>query len=154
MKNQIKIFEDFKNKFNKQNQEKKSQLQKLFLSGKYDFPKNEIKENKNTNKNKEDLILNINHKQQKEKEKEKEKEEIIELELSNGEKIKTNNSYIKKYPNSVLAAYINPENKFPKRNGKIFIDREPQNFKNLIYYLEQNKLPIFKSQSEEKKIFF
>ena len=160
MKNQIKLFEDLKINFNKQNQEKKAQLKKLFLSGKYDLPKNEINENKNTNKIKEDLILNINLKPQKEKYKDKDKEkllkeneEIIELELSNGEKIKTNNSYIKKYPNSVLAAYINPENKYPKRNGNIFIDREPQNFKNLIYYLEQSKLPIFKSQSEEKKFF-
>ena len=67
MKNQIKLFEDFKNKFNKQNQEKKEQLKKLFLSGKYDLPKNEINENKNMNKIKEDLILNINLKPQKEK---------------------------------------------------------------------------------------
>ena len=133
MKNQIKLFEDLKINFNKQNQEKKAQLKKLFLSGKYDLTKNEINENKNTNKIKEDLILNINLKPQKEKYKDKdkekllkEKEEIIELELSNGEKIRTNNSYIKKYPNSVLAAYINPENKYPKRNGNIFIDREPQ----------------------------
>ena len=129
VKNKIKIFEEFKTKFNKQNQEKNLELKNLFLSGKYDIPKNDNEKNK---------IIN---------------DEMIELELSNGEKIKTNNSNIKKYPNSVLAAYLNPENKYPKRNGHIFIDREPQNFKNLIFYLENNKLPIFKTISEEKKFF-
>ena len=64
---------------------------------------------------------------------------------------------MKKYPNSVLSAYIiNNESKselLSKRKGKIFIDREPQNFKNLIYYLENDKLPNFKNKSEEKKFF-
>ena len=121
MKNQIKLFEDFKNKFNKQNQEKKSELKQLFLSGKYDLPKKEKKQNKiNT-----DLIIkNI---------KEEKKDETALFELSNGEKIKTNSTYIIKYPNSVLAAYLNPENKTPKRNGHIFIDREPQNIINYPY---------------------
>ena len=134
MKNQIKLFEDFKYKFNTQHIEKKSQLKKLFLSGKFDLDL--IK------KNKED---NINIKSEKEK--------IIYFELSNGEKIKANDIYVKKYPNSVLAAYLNKENNFPKRNGNIFIDRDSQNFKNLLYYLEHNQLPSFKNNSEEKKFF-
>jgi len=134
VKNQIKLFEDFKNKFNTQHIEKKSQLKKLFLSGKFDLDL--IK------KNKED---NINIKSEKEK--------IIYFELSNGEKIKANDIYIKKYPNSVLAAYLNKENNFPKRNGNIFIDRDSQNFKNLLYYLEHSQLPSFKNNSEEKKFF-
>ncbi len=134
MKNQIKLFEDFKNRFNSQHIEKKSQLKKLFLSGKFDLDL--IK------KNKED---NINIKSEKEK--------IIYFELSNGEKIKANDIYIKKYPNSVLAAYLNKENNFPKRNGNIFIDRDSQNFKNLLYYLEHSQLPSFKNNSEEKKFF-
>ena len=87
----------------------------------------------------------------------KEKEKIVELELSNGEIIKIKISVLKKYPNSVLSAYIiNNESKselLSKRKGKIFIDREPQNFKNLIYYLENYKLPNFKNKSEEKKFF-
>ena len=68
MKNQIKLFEDFKNKFNTQHIEKKSQLKKLFLSGKFDLDL--------FKKNKED---NINIKSEKEK--------LIYFELSNGEKI-------------------------------------------------------------------
>ena len=143
MKNQIKLFEDFKDKFNKQNQEKKSELKQLFLSGKYDLP-NKEKNQKKINEN--SINLNI-------KEKEEKKEEIIQFELSNGQKIKANNANIIKYPNSVLAAYLNPENKTPKRNGYIFIDREPQTFKNIIFYLEHNKLPVFKSKNDEKNFF-
>ena len=134
MKNQIKLFEDFKYKFNTQHIEKKSQLKKLFLSGKFDLDL--IKKDKEDNSNVK-----------------KEKEKIIFFELSNGEKIKANDLYIKKYSNSVLAAYLNKENNFPKRNGHIFIDRDSQNFKNLLYYLEHNQLPSFKNNSEEKKFF-
>ena len=133
MKNQEKIFKEFKNNFSKQNKQKKNQLKELFLSGKYDI---DIKDKKNNDA---------------------EKEKIVELELSNGEIIKIKISVLKKYPNSVLSAYIiNNESKselLSKRKGKIFIDREPQNFKNLIYYLENDKLPNFKNKPEEKKFF-
>ena len=142
MKNQEKIFKEFKNNFSKQNKQKKNQLKELFLSGKYDI---DIKNKKNNDANKNNNMNN------------KEKEKIVELELSNGEIIKIKISVLKKYPNSVLSAYIiNNESKselLSKRKGKIFIDREPQNFKNLIYYLENDKLPNFKNKSEEKKFF-
>ena len=142
MKNQEKIFKEFKNNFSKQNKQKKNQLKELFLSGKYDI---DIKDKKNNDANKNNNMNN------------KEKEKIVELELSNGEIIKIKISFLKKYPNSVLSAYIiNNESKselLSKRKGKIFIDREPQNFKNLIYYLENYKLPNFKNKSEEKKFF-
>ena len=146
-KKQIKIFEEFKNNFMKQNKEKKNELKKLFLSGKYDFDSiNDIKNEKNEKKEKKELnkdmiLLNNN------------KDDSIELELSNGEKIKTKKTYIEKYPNSILAAYINSENKSPKRNGNIFIDREPQNFKFLIYFIETNKIPSFKNIISEQKFF-
>ena len=142
MKNQEKIFKEFKNNFSKQNKQKKNQLKELFLSGKYDI---DIKNKKNNDANKNNNMNN------------KEKEKIVELELSNGEIIKIKISVLKNYPNSVLSAYIiNNESKselLSKRKGKIFIDREPQNFKNLIYYLENDKLPNFKNKSEEKKFF-
>ena len=142
VKNQEKIFKEFKNNFSKQNKQKKNQLKELFLSGKYDI---DIKDKKNNDANKNNNMNN------------KEKEKIVELELSNGEIIKIKVSVLKKYPNSVLSAYIiNNESKselLSKRKGKIFIDREPQNFKNLIYYLENDKLPNFKNKSEEKKFF-
>ena len=142
MKNQEKIFKEFKNNFSKQNKQKKNQLKELFLSGKYDI---DIKDKKNNDANKNNNMNN------------KEKEKIVELELSNGEIIKIKISVLKKYPNSVLSAYIiNNESKselLSKRKGKILIDREPQNLKNLIYYLENDKLPNFKNKSEEKKFF-
>lgn len=142
VKNQEKIFKEFKNNFSKQNKQKKNQLKELFLSGKYDI---DIKDKKNNDANKNNNMNN------------KEKEKIVELELSNGEIIKIKISFLKKYPNSVLSAYIiNNESKselLSKRKGNIFIDREPQNFKNLIYYLENDKLPNFKNKSEEKKFF-
>jgi hypothetical protein len=142
VKNQEKIFKEFKNNFSKQNKQKKNQLKELFLSGKYDI---DIKDKKNNDANKNNNMNN------------KEKEKIVELELSNDEIIKIKISVLKKYPNSVLSAYIiNNESKselLSKRKGKIFIDREPQNFKNLIYYLENDKLPNFKNKSEEKKFF-
>ena len=73
MKNQIKIYEDLKNNFNKQKTQIKDELNNLFLSGKY-----EIDFDKNKNK---DKIINI-------KDIKEDKEKIIQIELSNGEIIK------------------------------------------------------------------
>ena len=42
MKNQIKIYEDLKNNFNKQKTQKKDELNNLFLSGKYKIEMNLI----------------------------------------------------------------------------------------------------------------
>ena len=93
------------------------------------------------NELKEDNKININE------------EKIIEIELSDGVIIKEKESVLKKYPNSTLAACFNLDLNLPKRNGRIFIDRESESFKLLIYYLENNKLPKFKSNVEEKKFF-
>ena len=93
------------------------------------------------NELKEDNKININE------------EKVIEIELSDGVIIKEKESILKKYPNSTLAACFNLDLNLPKRNGRIFIDRESESFKLLIYYLENNKLPKFKSNVEEKKFF-
>ena len=82
-----------------------------------------------------------------------EKGKIIEIELSNGEIIKTKVSILKKYSNSILAASLNSGFNLPKRNGRIFLDREPLGFKLLLYYLEKNELPEFNDNLEEKKFF-
>ena len=115
------MFEDFKSKFNKQNKQKKDELKKLFSSSKI----------------KEDNIINIKD--------DKEKEKMVPIKLSNGEIIKTKLSSLKKFPNSVLAIYINKEINSPKKQGNIFIDRDPDNFKYLLYFLENDKLPNFKN---------
>ena len=123
------MFEDFKNKFNKQNKQKKDELKKLFSSSKI----------------KEDNIINIKD--------DKEKEKMVQIKLSNGEIIKTKLSSLKKFPNSVLAIYINKENNSPKKQGNIFIDRDPDNFKYLLYFLENDKLPNFKIIPTKKNFF-
>ena len=55
MKNQEKIFKEFKNNFSKQNKQKKNQLKELFLSGKYDI---DIKDKKNNDANKNNNMNN------------------------------------------------------------------------------------------------
>ncbi len=113
---------------------KKKQLKELFLSGKKDLSKNNIKEGSITN------IKNEN-------------EKIIEIELCEGEIIKEKESVLQKYSNSVLASLFNSDISLPKKNGHIFLDRDSQSFKQLIYYLKTNKLPKFKHNLEEKKFF-
>ena len=122
-----------------QKRTKKEELKQLFLSGKKD---NVFGPNKN--KTKDDNKI---------KEVKEDKEKIIDIELSNGEIIKAKLSVLKRYSNSVLAASFNSETTLPKRNGHIFLDRESQSFKLLMYYLEKNKLPKLKNSLEEKKFF-
>ena len=138
IQNQIKNFDEFKNNFLKQKKLKKEELKNLFLSGKKQFNKND-KNNFINNK-----LLG---------KKKEEEDKIVEIELSSGEIIQEKLSIFKKYPNSVLAAYLNSSINITKRNGHIFFDREAQSFKLLIYFLVNNKLPKFKNISEEKKFF-
>ena len=143
LQNQIKNFDDFKNKFLKQKRIKKSLLKKLFLSGKKYFNKNE--DNK--------IVEDNNNKIHEDNKKKEDIDKIVEIELSNGEIVKEKISILKKYSNSILAALLNSELNLPKRNGHIFFDRESKNFKLLLYYLENNKLPKFKNNIEEKNFF-
>ena len=118
----------------KQKKIKKEQLKQLFLSGKKDIDKlNKKEDNKNIIK--------------------EENDKIIEIELSDGEIVKVKISVLKKYSNSVLSACFNDNLKLPKRNGHIFLDRESNSFKLLIYYLENKKLPKFENNLQEKKFF-
>ena len=127
------MFEDFKQQFGKQNTKKKEELKKLFLSGKNN------KLNKENNK-----IINIIK---------EESEKQLNIQLSDGKIIKAKLSIFNKYSNSVLAIQINREINNSKKNGNIFIDRDPDNFKYLLYYLENDKLPNFQNEVEEKKFF-
>ena len=138
IQNQIKNFDDFKNKFLRQKKAKKDELKNLFLSGQNQKGLNKTDKYDKNNKN-----IQINN----------DKDKIVEIELSSGEIISEKLSVFKKYPNSILAAYLNCSGNIPRRNGHIFFDREPQSFKLLIYYLSSNKLPKFKNTLEEKKFF-
>ena len=127
------MFEDFKQQFGKQNIKKKEELKKLFLSGKNN------KLNKDNNK-----ITNFIK---------DESEKQIQIKLSDGKIVKVKSSIFNKYPNSVLAIQINQEINSSKKTGNIFIDRDPDNFQYLLYYLKNDKLPNFKNETEEKKFF-
>ena len=83
----MKMFEDFKQQFGKQNIQKKEELKKLFLSGKNN------KLNKDNNK-----ITNFIK---------DESEKQIQIKLSDGKIVKVKSSIFNKYPNSVLAIQIN-----------------------------------------------
>lgn len=128
----------FKNEFLHQKRIKKEQLKELFLSGKKELAKINIKkEIKTKTKNENEIGI----------------EKIIEIELSDGEIIKEKESVLTQYANSVLASLFNSDFNLPKRKGHIFLDRDSQSFKLLIYYLNNNKLPKFKNNLEEKKFF-
>jgi len=131
MKGQIKNFYEFKQNFLNQKFLKKKELKELYLSGKAENIKNDNKSVK----------------------KKEEKDKIIEIELSNGETIKTEFSILTKYSNSILGACINSKLSLPMRHGRVFIDREPVGFKLLLQYLENNELPEFGNNLEEKKFF-
>ena len=114
MKNQIKIYDDLKNNFNKQKKEKRENLQKLFLSGKYNI---------DINKNKiEDNTINI-------KDTKEEKEKMIQIELSNGEILKLKLSILTKYPNTVLSAFI----KNSQKEMEIYSLIEKRKYSNIYY---------------------
>ena len=73
--------------------------------------------------------------------------------MSNGDVLKEKISILKKYPNSVLAAFLNSKINSPKRNGHIFLDRDSNSFQLLLYYLKNTKLPKFNNIKEEKSFF-
>jgi hypothetical protein len=71
--------------------------------------------------------------------------DIIKLDINGKQQITTTKQTLLKYPNSTLFQYIN--NCLNKNNNslkEIKIERETKNFLNLISYLRNDKMPIFK----------
>ena len=79
--------------------------------------------------------------------------EIIELNISGIKEISTTRNTLRKFKNSVLSICFSGKIKLPSFKGKIFIDREPQPFINLINFLRTGKFPVFEN-FEEEKLFF
>lgn len=79
--------------------------------------------------------------------------EIIDLNISGIKEISTTRNTLRKYKNSVLSILFSGKIKLPSFKGKIFIDREPQPFINLINFLRTGKFPIFENFQEEKLFF-
>ena len=74
--------------------------------------------------------------------------DIIKLDI-NDKKITTTKQTLLKYPNSTLFQFINnilSNNKDP--NKEIKIERDTKSFMNLISYLRNDKMPIFKEDKE------
>ena len=75
--------------------------------------------------------------------------DIIKLDINGKQQITTTKQTLLKYPNSTLFQYIN--NCLNKNNNslkEIKIERETKNFLNLISYLRNDKMPIFKDDKE------
>ena len=140
----IKNFINFKDSYLKQKRLKKEELKHLYLKG----SKNDLKLNNENNS-----LFNINILNENESDIINNKNSFIKLELSNGEIIKEEIKTLTKYPNSVLAACINGKISLPKRNGHFFLDRNPNDFKLLLYFLKKSKLPKFQNFFEEKNFF-
>lgn len=81
------------------------------------------------------------------------KDNIIEIEFSNNEIIKTNIKDLIKYPYSKLASYFSCLNKIPKRNNHYFLDRNYNSFIQLLDYLKNEKIPKFNTQVEKNNFF-
>ena len=81
------------------------------------------------------------------------KDNIIEIEFSNNEIIKTNIKDLIKYPYSKLASYFSCLNKIPKRNNRYFLDRNYNSFIQLLDYLKNEKIPKFNTQVEKNNFF-
>ena len=139
----IKSFIHFKESYLKQKRLKKEELKNLYLKG----SKNDIKMNENNFSNK------INILDENESDVIKKDNNSIIMEFSDGEIIKEEIKYLTKYPNSVLAAFINGKITLPQRNGHFFVDRNSKDFKLLLHFLKKTKLPKFQNIIEEKNFF-
>ena len=77
----------------------------------------------------------------------------MDLDIGGTYKITTTKQTLQKYPNSTLSLLFNDKSKLQIYNGRIFIDRDGQSFMNLIFYLRNNKIPLFENEKEKKNFF-
>ena len=77
--------------------------------------------------------------------------DIYDLNIGGNLLISTTKQTLCKYPTSALTKMFN--SKFNMKNNRIFIDRDGQTFKNILYFLRNDKTPKFKS-NKEKKLFY
>ena len=108
------------------------------------------KEYKSQYKKKKEIIKNLIENKENNKRENKNEKIIIDI----GGKIQIiSKALLLKYPNSVLGAIFNNHIKLPKRNGNIFIDRDPKIFSLMLFYLQNLSLPNFANEIEEKDFF-
>ena len=77
--------------------------------------------------------------------------DILELNIGGTHEITTTRATLTKYKNSALAVFFSGQSPPPMLGDKIFIDREGEQFINLVNFLRTGKFPIMKSKEEENK---
>ena len=77
--------------------------------------------------------------------------DILELNIGGTHQIMTTRGTLTKYKNSALAVFFSGLHPLPMLGDKIFIDREGEQFINLVNFLRTGKFPIVKDKEEENK---
>lgn len=77
------------------------------------------------------------------------KTDILELNIGGEMEITTTRGTLTKFPLSNLGVMFSGKYKLPMLEDKIFVDRDPEPFNNLIYYLRTSKYPILKTTMDE-----
>lgn len=77
--------------------------------------------------------------------------DILELNIGGTHEITTTRATLTKYKNSALAIFFSGQSPIPMLDDKIFIDRDGEQFINLVNFLRTGKFPIMKSKEEEIK---
>jgi hypothetical protein len=78
---------------------------------------------------------------------------ILEINVGGATTITTTRSTLMKVPNSTLAAVFSGRHPISYYKGRAFVDRDPQAFCDMIYFLRTEKLPSFKSVWDESCFF-
>ena len=77
--------------------------------------------------------------------------DILELNIGGTHQITTTRGTLIKYKNSALAVFFSGLHPLPMIGDKIFIDREGEQFINLVNFLRTGKFPIVKDKEGENK---
>lgn len=78
-------------------------------------------------------------------------DDILELCIGGTHQITTTRGTLIKYKNSALAVFFSGLHPLPMIGDKVFIDREGEQFINLVNFLRTGKFPIVKDKEEESK---
>jgi len=77
--------------------------------------------------------------------------DILELNIGGTHEITTTRATLTKYKNSALAVFFSGQSPPPMLGDKIFIDRDGEQFINLVNFLRTGKFPIMKNKEDENK---
>ena len=74
--------------------------------------------------------------------------DILELNIGGTHEIATTRATLTKYKNSALAVFFSGQSPIPMIGDKYFIDRDGEQFINLVNFLRTGKFPIMKSKED------